>query len=127
MKLDPSQQQQVDLICNQATDFIMLDENINHLDSMVKSSSPEQAIADMASTVLNGIYTAAQQAGKTIPQDIISIAGAQIALLFAAVIANEGLIDIKQMQDVAQKAYDIAVQKHNAKFAQPGQMPEQGV
>ncbi len=134
-KLDQHTQQQIDLICNQSADFILKDENIDRLVEMSKAG-PDKAIADMATTVLKGIYAAASSAGKTIPQEVMAIAGSQVALLFSAVLANEGVIDIKQIQQVAQQAYDMAVQQHNARFeqqssaqssSQPGQMAAQGV
>lgn len=134
-ELDPQTQQQVDLICNQASDYITQDENTDQLVAMSKNG-PAEGIANLATTVLKGIYAAASQAGKTIPQEVMAIAGAQVALLFAAVLANEGVIDVKHIQQVAQQAYDMAVQQHNARFKQPapaqssnqpGPMAAQGV
>jgi len=79
---------------------------------------PVEAIVTIGEAVLKGIYEAARQAGQQLSQELMGIAATQVALLFAAILVNEGVIDIKQLNDVAQKAYEVGIAKHNASFEQ---------
>jgi hypothetical protein len=121
-KLSPASQQVFDLVIKQATDFILEDANIDALVASAEAKGPAQAIADMASEVIGGIYASATGASKNIPPEILSLAGSQVATTFASVLANEGAIDAKAIASVAEQAYDVGVKGHNGKAApQPGE------
>jgi len=122
--LPPEQQQQLELIAKQASDYIMEDANT---DMLVKSAAndPVMAIASIGETVLQAIYQAAAQAGHEMAPELLGLAATQIALLFSAVLVNEGVIDIKQLQEVAQQAYEAGLNKHNGSVQQPAQQMEQ--
>jgi len=117
LNLPPEQQQQLELIANQAADYILQDKNTDILVKMAQRD-PVEAIVTIGEAVLNGIYEAASQAGQQLSQELMGIAATQVALLFAAILVNEGVIDIKQLNDVAQKAYEAGITKHNASFDQ---------
>jgi hypothetical protein len=123
-KLSPEAQQAFDLVVNQATDFILQDENIDALVESAKTKGPAQAIADDATEVLRGVHAAATGAGKNLPPEILSLAGSQVATIFASVLANEGVIDPKSVSQIAEQAYDVGVKSHNSKGQPQGAMPQ---
>jgi hypothetical protein len=44
----------------------------------------------------------------------MGLAATQIALLFAAILVNEGVMEAEQIESVAQQAYEAGLNKHNA-------------
>lgn len=128
-EMSPEARQQFELIINQATDYIMLDESMDSLVALSKQS-PAEGVANLATTVLRGIYEAASNAGKEIAPEILSMASGQVAIIFSSILANEKVIEVGQIAAVAEDAYKIALEKHNAGIGtqQPGIAPtDQGV
>ena len=112
-KLNPQQQQQVDLGVSQATKFILEQENANRPADMAESGDPIQAMVEFALPVLRSIYTAAQDAGHELSPEVVASIGFNVAHVMATVLSLADVITPEEVESIAVEAYQTAIEKHN--------------
>lgn len=90
-----SQQEQAmfDTMARQALDMLTSEQGARALHKLATSSGPDQAIAQMVTTVLDGVQQAAEGAGVAVSPDVRSAAGRTAAELLSQLLVKGGLGD----------------------------------
>lgn len=124
--LSPEQQKQFDTVSKQALTFLLEDGNAKLIIDKAKASDPKTAIVEAIQPVLQGIWSAAEEAGAKLEMAIFLAAGLNVITILADMIAVAGVIPEDQVQQLATQAAQEAVQQHNA-GVQSQQPPPEGL
>jgi hypothetical protein len=87
----PAEQQQFELVIKQALEFLSQPENVTAFMDMVRKSSPETAIATYVKRTLDGIYTAAGEAGAQLQAHTMNTAAEIVSKILIQMMAAAGL------------------------------------
>lgn len=87
----PAEQKQFELVIKQALEFLGQPENVKAFMDMVKKSSPEQAIAVFVKRTLDGIYSAAGEAGAQLQTHTMNTAAEIVSNILIQMMAASGL------------------------------------
>lgn len=107
-KADQGEQKQFELAVQQATDFLMEEENIKAMAQMAHKSGPAKAIALFVKKILDGVHTAAGGSGVNVEGHTMT-AAAQIVSQLAATILVQGGFEGDPKQ-IAQEAVQMMEQ-----------------
>jgi hypothetical protein len=87
----PAEQKQFELVIKQALQFLGQKENVAAFMDMVKKTSPEQAIAVFVKRTLDGIYSAAGEAGAQLQAHTMNAAAEIVSKILIQMMASAGL------------------------------------
>jgi len=87
----PAEQQQFELVIKQALEFLSQPENVTAFMDMVRKSSPESAIATYVKRTLDGIYSAAGEAGAQLQGHTMNTAAEIVSKILIQMMAAAGL------------------------------------
>ena len=87
----PAEQGQFELVVKQALEFIGQEGNVKSLMDMVRKTGPEMALATFIKRTLDGIYTAAGEAGAQLQGHTMNTAAEIIAKILVQMLQASGL------------------------------------
>jgi hypothetical protein len=121
--LPPEQQKAFKMVSKQALEYLLAEGHAELIIAKAKQGDPKQAVVDALTPVMQGIWSAAEQAGAKLDQAVFLAAGIHVITILSEMLAVVGIITEQEIPQFAQEVAMQAVQQHNASFEQ--QQPEQ--
>jgi hypothetical protein len=122
--LPPEQQKAFKMVSKQALEYLLAEGHAELIIAKAKQGDPKQAVVDALTPVMQGIWSAAEQAGAKLDQAVFLAAGLHVITILSEMMAVVGIITEQEIPQFAQSVAMQAVQQHNAAFEQ-GQPAEQ--
>jgi hypothetical protein len=128
--LPPEQQKAFKMVSKQALEYLLAEGHAELIIAKAKQGDPKQAVVDALTPVMQGIWSAAEQAGAKLDQAVFLAAGIHVITILSEMLAVSGIITEQEIPQFAQAVAMQAVQQHNAAFegqqqpAQPEQAPQ---
>jgi hypothetical protein len=123
--LPPEQQKAFKMVSKQALEYLLAEGHAELIIAKAKQGDPKQAVVDALTPVMQGIWSAAEQAGAKLDQAVFLAAGIHVITILSEMLAVSGIITEQEIPQFAREVAMQAVQQHNAAFeGQPAQ-PEQ--
>jgi hypothetical protein len=124
--LPPEQQKAFKMVSKQALEYLLAEGHAELIIAKAKQGDPKQALVDALTPVMQGIWSAAEQAGAKLDQAVFLAAGIHVITILSEMLAVVGIITEQEIPQFAREVAMQAVQQHNAAFEQeqPAQ-PEQ--
>jgi hypothetical protein len=122
--LPPEQQKAFKMVSKQALEYLLAEGHAELIIAKAKQGDPKQAVVDALTPVMQGIWSAAEQAGANLDQAVFLAAGIHVITILSEMLAVVGIIQEQEIPQFAQEVAMQAVQQHNAAF-EGQQQPEQ--
>ena len=116
----------VNLIIKQASQVLLDEQNAEDIATMAKQGDPVEAIVTAVLPVLKQVYEAATSSGAKLDQRVMALAGREVIKILVGILGATGVIAPEQANEVATKAFQMGIERHNASVGQSQQPVPQG-